>query len=273
MQKTTVQKLTEAQETLLIPLWARAQEAAHPAPILLDRKAVELVDAIDYDFDKFARGKVDIAGFCVRAVIVDRLLQPLLDDCPTLTLVEIGPGLDTRFDRLDNGQARWFEVDLPGAMEVRQRFFAESDRRTQLAISALDPGWIEQVEQTNPDTVVIVAEGVFHFFSKQELIDLFGMLADRLPGCRVVFDCQSPFYRFYASLRHTVPEAKLSLAIGNIKEVESWDPRFKVEQSVGFGDSPHYDAHFDRMPRLHRLVRRLYPPSRHLFKISLVKLG
>ena len=68
-EQIAVDDLTRAQETLLIPLWARALEANHAEPILKDDKAVELVDRIDYPFRNFSK------------------------------VVEMGAGLDTRFDR------------------------------------------------------------------------------------------------------------------------------------------------------------------------------
>ncbi|MGZ7118543.1 MAG: hypothetical protein ACXVH2_02455 [Methanobacterium sp.] len=40
-------------ETLLIPLWARAVEAKQPHPIIIDEKAIEIMEQIDYDFSKF----------------------------------------------------------------------------------------------------------------------------------------------------------------------------------------------------------------------------
>ncbi len=51
----TAPELGEVQETLLIPLYARACDAASRRPVLGDRRARELVDAIDYDFSRFVR--------------------------------------------------------------------------------------------------------------------------------------------------------------------------------------------------------------------------
>jgi O-methyltransferase involved in polyketide biosynthesis len=45
-------KLTKVQETLLIPLYAKALDHRSKAPILNDAKADEIVRSIDYDFAK-----------------------------------------------------------------------------------------------------------------------------------------------------------------------------------------------------------------------------
>ncbi len=47
--------LGEVQETLLVPLYGRARDAAARRSILNDVRARELVDGIDYDFARFDR--------------------------------------------------------------------------------------------------------------------------------------------------------------------------------------------------------------------------
>ncbi|MEG3847795.1 hypothetical protein QT971_12285 [Microcoleus sp. herbarium19] len=38
-------------------------------------------------------------------------------------IVEIGCGLNTRFERVDNGQVRWFDLDMPDSIAVRKKYF------------------------------------------------------------------------------------------------------------------------------------------------------
>ncbi len=46
--------LREEQETLLIPLYARAFESRQADPIFVDEKAQEILARIEYDFAKLA---------------------------------------------------------------------------------------------------------------------------------------------------------------------------------------------------------------------------
>ena len=48
-----IENLNGIPETLLIPLGARAVEINHSNPIVLDYKAIEMMDHIKYDFHKF----------------------------------------------------------------------------------------------------------------------------------------------------------------------------------------------------------------------------
>ncbi len=90
-------KLEGVPETLLIPLWARAQEQTHPHPIVVDPYSARIVSALDYDFDRFRSKQVEVENFCVRAHVMDRLVSDILTASPRRNVVEFGPGLDTRF--------------------------------------------------------------------------------------------------------------------------------------------------------------------------------
>lgn len=43
-------ELGKVQETLLLPLWGRAIESQKINPKLIDKKAIAIIDKIDYDF-------------------------------------------------------------------------------------------------------------------------------------------------------------------------------------------------------------------------------
>src|SRR5919109_2471064 len=109
-------------ETLLIPLYGRATLTRQGSALIDDPTAVEMVEAIDYDFSRFD-GAPSLFGAVLRTRVLDVWIQRWLSAHPAGTVVEIGAGLNTRFERLDNGLAHWLEVDLPDAMTLRRRFF------------------------------------------------------------------------------------------------------------------------------------------------------
>lgn len=274
MKKIDASVLTEAQETLLIPLWARAVSGRRGEPILPDRRAVELVASIDYPFERFEQANVDAAGFCIRGRIIDRLVEQFLDAHPAGTVVEMGVGLDTRFDRLDNGTVSWVEVDLPEAMQLRRQMIEETSRRRQWCASVLDTDWLDGLDALVPARILFVAEGMFYFLAPRQVRELLQRLADRFPGTSVVFDCQSPLLLAYNNWRQPVHNARMRWSMRRARDLEAWDPRFHLEQYIGFGDRDYYPpAIWQRLSLVQRLVRRLWPPSRHLFKICRLRLG
>ncbi|KWX21683.1 methyltransferase [Mycolicibacterium wolinskyi] len=180
--------LGEVQETLLIPLYGRARDAAARRPVLHDRRAVELVDRIDYDFTKF--GGPSLSGSVLRSAIFDGWVRQYLDEHPDGTVVEIGTGLNTRFDRLDNGRVRWFDLDLPDTIAMRRQFFTARDRCTMLEGSVLDTDWFDAVA---PDAgtaapLLFVIEAVLVYFTEEQARTVVTQLAERFPGSLLAFD-------------------------------------------------------------------------------------
>ena len=97
------------QETLLIPLLARAKELEQAEPIVTDPKSLEIIQKLDYDFEKFSTSNNSLVGSCLRGMIIDNWVSNFLQEHPQGTVIDIGAGLNTRFERLDNGKVRWFD--------------------------------------------------------------------------------------------------------------------------------------------------------------------
>ena len=64
-------RLGEVQETLLVPLYARAMESRRKRPILRDSKAAEMVDAIDWDYQRFGQ-RLRIVACTLRCSAFDK---------------------------------------------------------------------------------------------------------------------------------------------------------------------------------------------------------
>jgi O-methyltransferase involved in polyketide biosynthesis len=119
MPKIKLQSQNIVAETLLIALYARALKAQYPVPLVRDDKAVALVEQIDYDFSRFKLRGHDQATIIMRLREFDRRAQDFLARHTQAVVVRIGCGLDTRFERVDNGQVEWYDLDLPEAIGLR----------------------------------------------------------------------------------------------------------------------------------------------------------
>ncbi len=98
----------------------------------------------------------------------------------------LGEGLETQFWRVDNGRVHWLTIDLPEAIEVRERILPSSDRQYALACSALDTRWTDVI---NPAPgVLITAQGLFMYLAPDEVRGLVKTCATRFPGGALVFD-------------------------------------------------------------------------------------
>jgi len=179
-------QLGRVQETALVPLYARSLESRRRRPILEDPKAIEIVESIDWDFRRFGQRR-RVVGCTLRSAMFDVWVQDFLRRHPEGTVVEIGAGLNTRFERLDNGKVHWYDLELPDMVELRRKFFSDSERRTTLAASVLDADWIEAVRRS-PGPYFLVAETVFVYMEEPQVKIALGQIASGFPEVTIAFD-------------------------------------------------------------------------------------
>jgi O-methyltransferase involved in polyketide biosynthesis len=179
-------ELGAVQETLFVPLAARARETAKRRPLLRDPKAVEMIDEIDYPVEKYGPGPGSSITV-LRTAIVDHWVRAFLAEHPAGTVVEIGTGLNTRFERVDNGTVHWVDLDLPDTIALRRRYFTDSERRRTVAASVLDEEWLRTVEE-GPGPYFFVAEGVLVYLPEDEAARALTRIAQRFPGALVALD-------------------------------------------------------------------------------------
>jgi O-methyltransferase involved in polyketide biosynthesis len=226
-------KLGSVQKTLLLPLWGRAVEARKPHPLLIDPTAAKIIDSIDYDFSTIAANISYISqlSWIARSLHVDRTIQQFLKQHPQATIVNLGCGLDTTFERVDNGSLRWYDLDLPDVIELRSKYIQQGPRRQFIACSILDDRWMGAVEIT--ECVLFFAAGVLYYFTESEVRTIIHTLADRFPSCELVSDVCSPFGLKTANERvirdgGMDSSATLKWALIKAAQFHEWDQRINV---------------------------------------------
>lgn len=271
MTKTKVE-LGSIQETLLITLWARAVESAKADPILIDKKSQEIIEQIDYDFSKLEKAKGTQIGVCLRGLMFDNWVKSFLQENPNGTIVEIGSGLNTRFERVDNGQVRWFDLDMPDSMEVRKNYFQETERRKFIASSVLDSSWVDAVKAVGSSPIVFVAEGVLMYFTEAQAKQVFALLVENFPGCYFMFDSMSPFMVKNQKQHDAIKyySAKFQWGIQDIRDIAKWNDRYQVIEFKVMKDAPA--EYYQRMGLFNSLILSI-PPFKNMFRLSLTKLG
>jgi O-methyltransferase involved in polyketide biosynthesis len=185
MPDETQVALGQVQQTLFFPLLARARETESRRPLLSDPKAVELAQAIDFDIATFQTPMRFIV--LIRTMILDWWVREFLAEHPAGTVVELGTGLNTRFERTDNGSVHWIDLDLPDTIELRRRYFADTGRRRMLAASLLEEDWLSEV-QSLPGPYFFVSDGVLVYLREDEAAGALARIATRFPGSRLAFD-------------------------------------------------------------------------------------
>jgi O-methyltransferase involved in polyketide biosynthesis len=209
---------------MLIPLHARAVEAQKRHPILRDQAAVDMTRAIDYDFSRFGRASSAVATFlALRSAVFDEWVRGFLARYPAGTVVEIGAGLSTRYERLDNGLGHWIDIDLPDALEVRRMFLPDRPRRQSVAASVLEREWVDVVAAA-PRPYLFVLEGVLLYLPQPEVRRALGLMTGNFPGCRIAFDTYGQWIVREMNQRGPLKATRARAAWGcdNPREIEGW---------------------------------------------------
>jgi O-methyltransferase involved in polyketide biosynthesis len=268
MSEALEHDLSALSETLLIPLYGRAMETQRPDALIKDEKAEALVKLlgsgvpIRYDFDRIRRIPMTELTTVMRFMLtrqIDRYARDFLSRHPEAAVVHIGCGLDTRFDRVDNGQVEWYDLDLPGVIGLRRKLLGnERGRYHLLGCSVLEDAWLEAVRVHSQRPFLFLAEAVFVYFTEAQVKLLVLALRDHFPGAELVFDGWKPF-EIWVGNRHLSPCKFAGLMQWGIwygQRIEGWGDGIRLLDEWGFFDQPEPRlASFRWMALLFRLFK------------------
>jgi len=256
MPEKIPQSLEGVSETLLMTLYVRARESQRPDAMIKDDSAVAMVNQLDCDFSRLRMQRHDEVAIILRMNKFDRHVRDFLVRYPEAAVVHIGCGLDTRFERVDNGLVEWFDLDMPDVIALRQKLIqSENNRYHTLATSVFEHGWLDDVSQFKPRLVMFVAEGVLPYFEEGQVKSLFIKLGENFPGCELVCDAHTPFVIWVDNLHlaYAKVKARLHWSIKTGKDVEGWGEDIQLLDEWNY-----YDEDASQL-KAYRWVR-LIPP-------------
>lgn len=177
------------QETLVIPLYAKALDYRSKHSILHDAKADEIVRSTDYDFEHL-RSAGTASLFAARARQLDDWVREFLAANPDGVVLNLGCGLDSRISRIAPPTTVWWaDVDFPEVIELRRRYFADGAGYRMLAAALTPPTWLERVPRDRPG--IVIADGVFEYLAEDEVRTVLTAVIGHLPRGQLGFDLLS----------------------------------------------------------------------------------
>ncbi len=251
--------LGSVQETLLIPLLGRAFETRRRGGLIDDARAVEIVDQLDYDFSKWK--ETEVSGATLRTRMFDNFVVDFLNVHPEATVVEIGCGLNTRFSRVDNGQVRWFDLDLPDVITLRRRFFSDEPRCTMIAASVLDTDWMTSVAEAG-GPVMFVSEAVLIYLLAPDARRAIEQISTCFQDFSLAVDTTSRAMiarQGRGPMKALPPESWFRWECNDPSEIESWVSGLTLVQSKTFFDAEPELLRRVRMPPPFGLIARYAP--------------
>ena len=258
MKKTN--ELSALAQTLFIPLAVRAKETVYEQPLFSDKMAVTVFNECDTDGMVIDGGEISTHGILARTKVIDDEINKILTRNAHATIINLGAGLDTRFFRLDKGVAQWYDLDLPEVISLRRQFFSENERLHFISKSVLDDSWINKINSSPNEPVIIIAEGLLMYFPQDEVKQILNMLVTNFPKADMFFDVVHSFF--------TGKKISSSFlwGIAKAKEIESLDENISVMQTFSAGDLLK-----KRQSKMFRLLN-IFPSTKNRSQIIHLKL-
>ena len=225
-------------ETLLIPLYMRAKESRRKNPILNDPAAERLAESLDYDYSRFDGARLSEVGCVVRGWYFDNAVRRFLRKHERAVVVNVGCGLDTRFQRTGcDTDAIFYDLDLPEVIGLRRQLLPEQPRNCYLSASLLETEWMDELRARHPDACFIfVVEGVLMYFYEKQVRAFLHSVAVRFGGGEIWFDvCGTMMSRHGVkpdSLRGHEAQIRSGLSDGHV--VEQWEPRLRLLEQANY---------------------------------------
>lgn len=220
-----------AQLSLFLPVIARAIESEKTKPCLIDKTAMEIVRKADYDFsDLFSSiTEYNRITWIGQNVCLDRLIRDFIRRYPKAPIVNIGCGMDTTYERLNDRSIIWYDLDLPDVISLKKQFIKETENRKFIAGSFLGNDWHKNLNC--PEHILLIAGGVYYYYEQKIIRTFFITLGRIFPTCELLFDVTSPAGVKAANRMHRKGGVDdkyfLKWGLKNPDTILSWSPRLR----------------------------------------------
>ena len=269
IEKNTVQ------ETLVIPLFGRMVCSERFPELFSDSSAKRICDSLDYDFAEKRKKMESVAGLFGALEVAQRQfdlrceVEAYLNVHPRAAVVNLGGGLDDTFSKVDNGQCRGYNIDLPDVIRVRNDLLPAGERETNLACDLNDPAWMDKIDAA--DGAVFFAAGVFYYFRTADVKKLFQTMAARFPGAVLAFDSCNE--RGAKLMRKTwlkeagITDVNAFFSLEDEAELNAWSDRFASVSAKSYMRG--YRDIYNEVGIIHKLMIRFCDG---LVKMKIVKI-
>jgi methyltransferase (TIGR00027 family) len=251
--------LSGVEETALLTLYARAIESQSENPILKDRKVENLVEQLDQVLQKqnskmaerLRNRAIDpklTVHLQLRAKKYDDYTLNFLERHPEAVIINIGCGLDTRFFRIDNGQCQFFDLDLPGMIQLKRQLIEELDRSHMIGQSVLDFEWMDPIAKLNRPALIL-AEGIFMYLPKEKVKEMVLELQKRFPDSELACELTNitwveGFWGKLAALKmrsrfNLREDARFLFGVSKASEFEAWGEGIEFLEKWFYMDDNH----------------------------------
>ena len=187
---------------------------------------------LEYDFSKADKDKAMNYGVIARTIVLDRMVEQYLEKNVNTIVINIACGLDTRCYRMEGKYLRWYNVDLPETMKIRKRFLTETGPIYQIAKSAMDDSYIDDIDY-HGENVLVIIEGLTMYLCEKDIRKMFFIIEKSFQEVTVMVETMSPFVVNHVKEKSIEgSNAKFTWGVKNGTELQRIVPGFSVQQEV-----------------------------------------
>lgn len=207
--------LNNESKTLFIPLLGKASSNN---VFLQDKKAVEIISKIDYDFKLLKQSKYLSMYLSLRAMLIDKLCNKYILENSNITIIHLGCGLDSRNLRVNQNYYKWYDIDYENVINIRKDYYEENSKYKMLGYSVNDYRWLDKIEYK--DNILIVMEGLTMYLSKEEIQELLSNINNKFNRVFLIFDAYSKSGVKLSKIKNPVNKmnAKIKYGIDNYED-------------------------------------------------------
>ena len=249
-------QLSDVSKTAIATLRCRAIESGKNKPLINDPMAQYCVERLkgfasqDEKALLFERrlSPALTSHIALRARKYDAITAEFISDNPSCLVVNLGCGFDTRYWRVNHDDCEYVELDLPEFIDLKRGILKERLAYDMIGASVLDPSWIDKVNPEGKKTTLLLAEGLFMYLPKPEVVGLFRSISGRFRDSQVSFEVVTDKYT--RGIWKRVVAMKVNRELGldagssyqfgvrNAREVESYGEGLEVVAEWSYLEDP-----------------------------------
>ena len=194
----------------------------------------------------------------LRARKYDSIVNDFISKNPSSTVVNLGCGFDTRYWRIDNKKCEYVELDLPEIVEMKKDILKDHLSYELIGCSVLDTSWIDRVTSKGNRNFLLIAEGLFMYLPKVDVINLFKTFSEKFYHSQIVLEVAAEKYTRGIGKKIIIMKMKRELGfdsgssynfgVRNAFELESYGNGIKVMDEWSYIEDP------DIRPRIYKYL-------------------
>ena len=259
-------------------LYCRALESASETPILVDPAAEELIAKLDpllapsrsalhRQLLERRIDRRDAAFVALRAARFDRCALEFASRTRPSLIVNLGCGFDTRFQRIDDGELQFLDVDRAEIIRLKRHLSASGNRHRHIQASVLETDWMSEIAPTSSPPLFL-AEGLLMYLPEDRVRALVLEIQARFPGAEFVTDVIDtrwlrPWIRWTIDVKlrwryRFGKSARFVSGLRNSRDMENWGEGIEYLREWCILDESEPKSGLSRVLRRLEIARRLH---------------